>query len=120
NGRKVKEEPVATILIFFQNYSFCARKTQKLFMPQRILKVCSILFCVSAGGLTYEVVGQEKTTTPLKPGILPPMIVSATNMPAHELLEAQPIGPNQQPEWTTRRRFSTTRIYVLPPWQFEF
>ena len=89
-------------------------------MPQRILKVCSILFCVIAGGLTYEVVGQEKTTTPLEPGILPPMIVSATNMPAHELLEEQPIGPNQQPEWTTRRRFSTTRIYVLPPWQFEF
>lgn len=30
------------------------------------------------------------------------------------------IGGNQQPEWTAYRRFATTRIYVLPPWQFEF
>jgi hypothetical protein len=30
------------------------------------------------------------------------------------------IGENQQPEWTAHRRFSTTRIYVLPPWQIEF
>jgi hypothetical protein len=30
------------------------------------------------------------------------------------------IGENQQPEWTAYRHFATTRIYVLPPWQFEF
>jgi hypothetical protein len=36
------------------------------------------------------------------------------------LAEEQPIGPNEQPEWTTRRRFATTRVYVLPPWQVEF
>lgn len=30
------------------------------------------------------------------------------------------VGENQQPEWTAYRRFPTTRIYVLPPWQFEF
>jgi hypothetical protein len=36
------------------------------------------------------------------------------------LQEEQPVGPNEQPEWTTRRRFSTTRIYVISPWQVEF
>ncbi len=36
------------------------------------------------------------------------------------LQEEQLIGENEQPEWTTRRRFSTTRIYVLSPWQMEF
>ena len=34
--------------------------------------------------------------------------------------EEAPVGENQQPEWTAYRRFSTTRIYVLPPWQIEF
>jgi len=30
------------------------------------------------------------------------------------------IGENRQPEWTAHRRFPTTRVYVLPPWQVEF
>ena len=30
------------------------------------------------------------------------------------------IGDNRQPEWTAHRRFPTTRVYVLPPWQVEF
>ncbi|HVY68468.1 MAG TPA: hypothetical protein VHH73_00975 [Verrucomicrobiae bacterium] len=34
--------------------------------------------------------------------------------------EDQPVGANQQPEWTTQRRFATTRVYVLAPWQVEF
>ena len=27
---------------------------------------------------------------------------------------------DQQPEWTAHRRFPTTHVYVLPPWQVEF
>ena len=33
--------------------------------------------------------------------------------------EEDPVGPNLQPEWTTRRRFATTRTYVLAPFQVE-
>jgi hypothetical protein len=29
------------------------------------------------------------------------------------------VGPYGQPEWTTQRRFTTTRAYVLAPWQVE-
>ncbi len=29
------------------------------------------------------------------------------------------MGPNQQPEWTARRPFGITRVYVHPPWQVE-
>ena len=47
---------------------------------------------------------------------LPAVVVTATNA----LAEEQLVGPNQQPEWTTRRRFATTQIYVLEPWQIEF
>jgi hypothetical protein len=35
------------------------------------------------------------------------------------LTEEIPLGDNQQPEWTARRRFATTRVYVQPPWQVE-
>jgi hypothetical protein len=54
------------------------------------------------------------------PTRLPPVIVTETNLPAGELREDQPIGPNEQPEWTTRRRFATTRVYVAQPWQMQF
>jgi hypothetical protein len=50
-----------------------------------------------------------------QPVSMPPVTVTATN----EIAEEAPLGPNKQPEWTARRRFTTTRIYVQPPWQFE-
>src|SRR6478736_349464 len=54
---------------------------------------------------------------------LPEVVVTGTE-PGEarpgSLGEDQLIGPNLQPEWTTRRRFATTRIYVAPPWQVEF
>ena len=54
---------------------------------------------------------------------MPEVVVTGT-APAETrpgwLAEEQPIGNNQQPEWTTQRRFATTRIYVAPPGQIEF
>jgi hypothetical protein len=41
---------------------------------------------------------------------------STTEIPDEEQL----VGDNQQPEWTTQRRFATTRIYVIEPGQVEF
>jgi hypothetical protein len=54
------------------------------------------------------------------PTRLPTVTVTETNVPPDELREDQPIGPNEQPEWTTRRRFATTRVYVAQPWQMQF
>ena len=50
-----------------------------------------------------------------QPVATPPVTVTATNLLQEETL----IGPNQQPEWTARRRFAITRVYVQPPWQAE-
>src|SRR5437870_8592225 len=44
---------------------------------------------------------------------LPAVIVTGTNMFHDEF----PLGDNQQPEWTARRPWATTRVYVHPPWQ---
>ncbi len=45
---------------------------------------------------------------------LPPVVVKAP-----PTSEEDPVGENGQPEWTTRRRFARSRVYVLPPWQVE-
>jgi len=45
---------------------------------------------------------------------LPPMRVEAKRFQ-----DTEPVGPYKQPAWTTRRRFATTRAYVLPPGQVE-
>lgn len=38
-----------------------------------------------------------------------------------QLAEETPVGPYDQPEWTTHRRFSTTRVYLQrAPWEVEF
>jgi len=53
-----------------------------------------------------------------------PEVVVTDNKPVESrpgwLQEEQTVGGNEQPEWTTRRRFSTTRVYVISPWQMEF
>ncbi len=37
------------------------------------------------------------------------------------LNEGEPVGPYNQPEWTTHRRFSTTRVYLQrTPWEVGF
>lgn len=46
----------------------------------------------------------------------PRVIVNSDPIPNVDTL----IGENRQPEWTAHRRFPTTRVYVLSPWQVEF
>jgi hypothetical protein len=45
-------------------------------------------------------------------------VISTT--PDGMLRQDEPVGPYNQPEWTTHRTFSTTRVYVLPPGIVEF
>jgi hypothetical protein len=54
-----------------------------------------------------------------QPTRLPEVAVSGSATPS-DLREEALVGENQQPLWTTHRRFATTRIYVLPPWEVEF
>jgi hypothetical protein len=36
------------------------------------------------------------------------------------LRQDMPVGPYNQPEWTTERGFGTSRVYVRPPGTIEF
>ena len=77
--------------------------------PVLFLLSALILLCSATGSLA------QSDAQPVKPLPMPAVTVTATN----ELSEEALIGPNQQPEWTARRRFAITRIYVQPPWQAE-
>ena len=58
---------------------------------------------------------RQTTEQPVNPLPMPTVTVTATNA----LQEEQLMGPNQQPEWTARRPFGITRVYVQPAWQVE-
>jgi hypothetical protein len=58
---------------------------------------------------------QSSTNSDATPTRLQEVTVTATNTLKEDAL----MGPNQQPEWTARRRWTTTRVYVQPPWQIE-
>lgn len=52
---------------------------------------------------------------------LPEVIVTGNEFKQEGVLEAQPVGPYQQPEWTTQRRFPGTRVYLQQmPWETGF
>lgn len=68
--------------------------------------------------LSAQSTGQT-VTAPAPDGVHMDTIVVTANINKDTLMEDQLIGDNQQPAWTSQRRFPTTRIYVLPPWQFE-
>jgi len=61
-----------------------------------------------------------------KPGDAPhvqlrPVTVTGTRHDIHDVAsEAERVGPANQPEWTARRAFAETDIYVIPPGEFEF
>jgi hypothetical protein len=76
--------------------------------------VFTVLFAIPAWCSAQQAQSETPsiTTAPVR---LPEMQVVGTNT----LAEDMPIGPNQQPEWTARRRFTTTHVYVQPPWQAD-
>ena len=55
------------------------------------------------------------------PHQLAPVTVSGRNPSLHDVnSESDRVGPANQPEWTTRRAFAETDIYVIPPGEIEF
>jgi hypothetical protein len=59
----------------------------------------------------------KKATPPLDQALQPDQVPSTTVTAKRvsELREEDLVGPYNQPEWTTARRFPSTRVYVRPP-----
>src|SRR5437899_303477 len=78
---------------------------------------------LAAGAFTANIQAQpDGIIDGTQPASLPEVKVSASGYRGETspLAEERRIGENNQPEWTTARRFATTRTYVIAPWQFEF
>lgn len=46
--------------------------------------------------------------------------IVVTGVATGELQQAAPVGPYNQPDWTTTRTFGANRVYVRPPGSMEF
>jgi hypothetical protein len=56
-----------------------------------------------------------------EPHTLEPVTVFGRHTSLHDVAsESDLVGPANQPEWTTRRAFAETDIYVIPPGEIEF
>lgn len=66
--------------------------------------------------LSLAVVAQANNSNPL-----PSVTVTGESHSLHDVSsESERVGPANQPEWTTRRAFAETDIYVIPPGEIEF
>ncbi len=62
-----------------------------------------------------------QTNTASEPTRLPPTQVFGEQRGLHDVeSEADLVGPANQPEWTTRRVFAETDVYVIPTGEIEF
>ena len=86
-------------------------------------KYCKAILLLSIGTILNPVnlLGQSTNSQATK---LPEVLVTGTapaEAGAGQLQEEQPVGPYQQPEWTTKRRFPSTRVYLQQmPWDTGF
>jgi hypothetical protein len=91
---------------------------------KRDLRRHTLLGVVLSIAMNLEVArleAQSINETPVTPKQLEPVTVLGTRGSVHAVdSEADLVGPANQPEWTTRRAFAETDIYVIPTGEFEF
>ncbi len=83
---------------------------------------CSVLFFFTLVFHVCRLSFAQQTNAPAKPDTarLPAVTVTATplTLAPDQLREEAPVGAYGQPEWTTARRFPTTRVYLQKnPWE---
>ena len=71
----------------------------------------AVISAASFIGLTTDLPAQETVTVPE---------VEITGTAPAGVRQELPVGPYGQPEWTTERAFSNSRVYVRPPGTVEF
>jgi hypothetical protein len=86
---------------------------------RRLLGCPVLLACLVCGGVAF--VSRGETNDAVAPTRLPPTQVYGEKRSLHDVeSESELVGPAQQPEWTTRRIFAETDVYVIPPGEIEF
>src|SRR5262245_54386440 len=84
-------------------------------MRRNVITLASILFFPWINALA------ETSSNVPAPSRLEPIVVTGRKTSVHDVTaESDRVGPANQPEWTTRRAFAETDIYVIPPGEIEF
>lgn len=93
----------------------------------KIDQIITICGSIAVGALSpFLLHAQTNNNVPSAPDVgqiakLPEVIVTGDATKPGLLQEEQAIGPYQQPEWTTERRFPCTRVYLQQmPWETGF
>ncbi len=106
--------PDVKVLTLRGNGSFRPRSSP-CFLSAGVTAVAATLWILSTCGLSAE------STNNVPAWSLPGMHVFGQRGGLHDVAsESERVGPADQPEWTTRRAFAETDIYVIPPGNFEF
>lgn len=81
--------------------------------PLRVVSATFLLLSCATPGWAQA---QAPASPPAQDStVLPPVTVTGS-----VLKEVRRVGSNRQPEWSTERRFPSTRLYVLPPGMIQF
>jgi hypothetical protein len=81
------------------------------------LAVCCVAWLIRHSAQA-QVTNEAGTTLPTR---MPPVAVVGAAPGVHEVnSESDLVGPAKQPEWTARRVFAETDVYVIPTGEFEF
>jgi hypothetical protein len=81
----------------------------------------SFLLCLVLT-VSFAATAASATTSPTNssPAQLDPVMVFGSRTSVHDVTsESDLVGPAHQPEWTTRRAFAETDVYVIPPGEIE-
>lgn len=89
----------------------------------RLSRLAALATIALAAGLAAWLTGavHAQPTNAVPAERLDRAIVSGENAGYHAVAsESDRVGPAQQPEWTARRAFAETDVYVIPPGEVEF
>ena len=79
------------------------------------------MFCMAVTGACIFTPALAQTTNAPGAVKLRPVVVSGVAGSLHDVAsESERVGPAAQPEWTARRAFAETDIYVIPSGEIEF
>jgi hypothetical protein len=87
-------------------------------MKPAIFPFCTFV-AIALSGSSEKCAAQYVSATPSERETTAEGVRVTGVAPDERLSQQTLVGPNQQPEWTTTRAFSTSRVYVRPPGTFE-
>lgn len=101
-----------------KSFGCCPKTGRQRFRARGVRRLSGLLGLFAASANLALAAGEPRTETT---GDRPDRLVITGRALGINAVESEHdlVGPNEQPEWTTRRVFAETDVYVIPPGDFE-